>query len=59
VAVRRYHAPFPRLGPRPSRTHFGLVEGTAATHDELMNAFGAEAGPLDDQKAVAALTSRA
>jgi glycosyltransferase involved in cell wall biosynthesis len=39
--------------------HFGLVEGAAATHDELMNAFRAEAGPLDDQKAVAALTIRA
>jgi hypothetical protein len=39
--------------------HFGLVEGAAATHDELINAFRAEAGPLDDQKAVAALTIRA
>lgn len=38
--------------------HFGLVEGAAATHDELMNAFRAEVGPLDDQKAVAALTIR-
>jgi hypothetical protein len=39
--------------------HFGLVEGAAATHDELMKAFRAEIGPLDDQKAVAALTNRA
>ena len=32
--------------------HFGLVEGAAAIHDELMRAFRAEAGPLDDQKTV-------
>ena len=31
--------------------HFGLVEGAAAIHDELMRAFRAEVGPLDDQKA--------
>jgi hypothetical protein len=36
--------------------HFGLVEGAAAMHDELMTAFRAEVGPLDDQKAVEALT---
>jgi glycosyltransferase involved in cell wall biosynthesis len=39
--------------------HFGLVEGAAARHDELMRAFRAEVGPLDDQKAVEALTTRA
>ena len=39
--------------------HFGLVEGAAALHDELMRAFRAEVGPLDDQKAVEALTMRA
>jgi glycosyltransferase involved in cell wall biosynthesis len=39
--------------------HFGLVEGAAAMHDELMRAFRAEVGPLDDQKAVEALTVRA
>jgi glycosyltransferase involved in cell wall biosynthesis len=39
--------------------HFGLVEGAAARHDELMGAFRAEVGPLDDQKAVEALTKRA
>lgn len=38
--------------------HFGLVEGAAAMHDELMRAFRAEAGPLDDQRAVEALTIR-
>lgn len=37
--------------------HFGLVEGAAARHDELMRAFRAEVGPLDDQAAVAALTT--
>jgi glycosyltransferase involved in cell wall biosynthesis len=37
--------------------HFALVGGAAARHDELMRAFRAEAGPLDDQKAVAALLS--
>jgi len=36
--------------------HFGLVEGAAAMHDELMRAFRAEVGPLDDRKAVEALT---
>ena len=36
--------------------HFGLVEGAAAMHDELMRAFRTEVGPLDDQKAVEALT---
>jgi len=39
--------------------HWGLVEGAAAVHDELMRAFRAEVGPLDDQKAVQALTTRA
>jgi glycosyltransferase involved in cell wall biosynthesis len=36
--------------------HFGLVEGAAARHDELMRAFRAEVGPLDDQRAVEALS---
>jgi glycosyltransferase involved in cell wall biosynthesis len=39
--------------------HFGLVGGAADMHDELMRAFRAEVGPLDDQKAVKALTIRA
>jgi len=39
--------------------HFGLVEGAAARHKELLRAFRAEAGPLDDRKAVEALTTRA
>jgi hypothetical protein len=26
--------------------HFGLVDGAAAKHDELMRAFRAEVGPL-------------
>jgi hypothetical protein len=39
--------------------HFGLVENAAAMHDELMRAFRADVGPLDDQKAVEALTMRA
>jgi hypothetical protein len=39
--------------------HFGLVEGAADIHDELMSAFRAQVGPLDDQKAVEALTIRA
>jgi hypothetical protein len=36
--------------------HFGLVEGAAAMHDDLMRAFRADVGPLDEQKAVEALT---
>jgi glycosyltransferase involved in cell wall biosynthesis len=39
--------------------HFGLVEGAAAQHDELMTTFRAEVGPLNDQQAVGALTIRA
>ena len=39
--------------------HFGLVEGAAAMHDQLMRTFRAEVGPLDDQKAVEALAIRA
>jgi glycosyltransferase involved in cell wall biosynthesis len=39
--------------------HFGLVEGASARHDELMRAFRAEVGPLDNQKAVEALAIRA
>lgn len=35
------------------------VESAAAMHDELMRAFRADVGPLDDQKAVEALTMRA
>ncbi len=35
--------------------HFGLVQGAAVMHDELMRAFRAEAGPLDHRKAVEAL----
>jgi hypothetical protein len=38
--------------------HWGLVEGAAAKHDELMRAFRAQVGPLDDQRAVDALTNR-
>jgi glycosyltransferase involved in cell wall biosynthesis len=38
--------------------HFGLVEGAPAMHDELLRVFRAEVGPLDEQKAVEALTSR-
>lgn len=36
--------------------HFALVEGAAAMHNELMRAFRAEVGPLDEQRAVEALT---
>jgi glycosyltransferase involved in cell wall biosynthesis len=36
--------------------HFGLAEGADAMHDELMRAFRADVGSLDDQKAVEALT---
>jgi len=36
--------------------HFGLVEGAAAKHEEVVRAFRAEVGPLDDQKAIGALT---
>ena len=35
--------------------HFALVEGAAARHDDLLRAFRADVGPLDDPKAVAAL----
>jgi glycosyltransferase involved in cell wall biosynthesis len=38
--------------------HWGLVEGAAAKHDELMRAFCAQVGPLDDRRAVDALTNR-
>jgi glycosyltransferase involved in cell wall biosynthesis len=31
--------------------HFALVEGAAARHDELLRAFRAEVGPLDDWRA--------
>jgi hypothetical protein len=34
------------------------AEGAAAAHDELMTAFRAEVGSLDDQQAVEALTGR-
>ena len=36
--------------------HFALVEGAAARHDDLRQAFRADVGPLDDPKAVEALT---
>ena len=38
--------------------HFGLVDGAAADHEELLRKFRAEVGPLDDPKAVAALSGR-
>jgi glycosyltransferase involved in cell wall biosynthesis len=39
--------------------HFGLVAGAAARHDELLSAFRAEIGPLDDSKAAGALSMQA
>jgi hypothetical protein len=36
--------------------HFALVDGAAARHDDLLRAFRADVGPLDDPKAVEALT---
>ena len=39
--------------------HFALVEGAAARHDDLLRAFRADVGPLDDPEAVDALTSPA
>src|ERR1700729_3473618 len=36
--------------------HFALVDGAAARHDDLLRAFRADVGPLDDPKAVKALT---
>ena len=36
--------------------HFALVDGAAARHDDLLRAFRARVGPLDDPKAVEALT---
>ena len=36
--------------------HFALVDGAAARHDDLLRAFRAHVGPLDDPKAVEALT---
>ena len=36
--------------------HFALVDGAAARHDDLLRAFRAYIGPLDDPKAVEALT---
>ena len=38
--------------------HFGLVNGAAAGHEELLRRF-AEVGSLDDPKAIAALSGRA
>ena len=38
--------------------HFGLVDGAAADHEELLRRFRAEAGSLDDPKAIAALSGR-
>jgi glycosyltransferase involved in cell wall biosynthesis len=39
--------------------HFGLVDGAAAGHAELLRRFRAEVGSLDDPKAIAALSGRA
>ncbi len=39
--------------------HFGLVDGAAAGHEELLRRFRAEVGSLDDPKAIAALSGRA
>jgi len=39
--------------------HFGLVEGAAARHDELLRAFRAEVGPLDGRTAIDVLGARA
>jgi glycosyltransferase involved in cell wall biosynthesis len=39
--------------------HFGLVDGAAADHEELLRRFRAEVGSLDDPKAIAALSDRA
>jgi glycosyltransferase involved in cell wall biosynthesis len=36
--------------------HFALVDGAAARHDDLLRAFRADVGPLDDPKALKALT---
>jgi hypothetical protein len=36
--------------------HFALVDGAAARHDDLLRAFRADVGPLDDLKAVEALS---
>ena len=38
--------------------HFALVEGAAGRHGELMRAFRADVGPLDDPKAAEALTNQ-
>ena len=39
--------------------HFGLVDGAATGHEELLGRFRAEVGSLDDPKAIAALSGRA
>jgi glycosyltransferase involved in cell wall biosynthesis len=39
--------------------HFGLVDGAAADHRELLRRFRAEVGSLDDPMAIAALSDRA
>jgi hypothetical protein len=39
--------------------HFGLVDGAAADHEELLRRFRAEVGSLDDPKSIAALSGRA
>jgi hypothetical protein len=36
--------------------HFALVDGAAARHEDLLRAFRADVGPLDDPKALKALT---
>ena len=38
--------------------HFGLIDGAAARHDELMRAFRAEVGPLGHPRSAEALTIR-
>jgi glycosyltransferase involved in cell wall biosynthesis len=39
--------------------HFGLVEGAAAVHDDLLRRFRSEVGPLEDQRAIDALSAGA
>jgi hypothetical protein len=36
--------------------HLALVDGAAARHDDLLRAFRADVGPLDDPRALKALT---
>jgi len=39
--------------------HFALVDGASARHDDLLRAFRDDAGPLEDPKAIEALTTPA